>query len=69
MLLTVTLDVFTKSAMFPNTVVTSVRNSGVWRSVELAEIAAMDDRTALTLESVSSVTWVSKNPGRILTAF
>ena len=56
MLLTVTLEVLTKSAMLPNTVVTSVRNSDVWRSVELAEIAANDDTTALTLETVSSVT-------------
>ena len=55
-LLIVTLEVSTKSAMLPNTVETSMRNSDVWRSVELAEMAANDDTTALTLDNVSSVT-------------
>ena len=58
-----------KSAILPNTLVTSVRSSDVWKSVELAEMVAIDDTTALTLETVSSVTWATNNPGMVFKAF
>ena len=69
MLLMVTLEVFTKSAIFPNTLVISFSNSDVWWDVELAENAAKNDTIALILLSVSSVTWASNNPGMVFEVF